>query len=192
MRGATSPRAAVQLGATPNRIVVSSVTTSVNTMTRASVSNTRDDRNPGGGTRTAGISLISHIAIVSPATAPSAPSSALSVINWRSSRMRVAPSATRTASSRLRAIPRASRRFAMLTQVMTTTSSTRPRSASALTPPVSSRHVSSETTRAPRLSVASPASRAMEEASVATSAFAASTDAEGLRRAMTSNQRACR
>ncbi len=64
MSGATSPRAAVQLGATPKRIVVSSVTTSVKMMTRASVSKTSDDRNPGGGTRTAGISLIIHIAIV--------------------------------------------------------------------------------------------------------------------------------
>ncbi len=66
--------------------------------------------------------------ITNPATPPSSESSRLSVSNCRTSRLRAAPSAWRTAISRDRELARASSRFATFTQPISNTSATAPSS----------------------------------------------------------------
>ena len=65
-----------------------------------------------------------HRASSSPAAPPATASTRLSVINCRTNRTRLAPSAVRTAISRARSEPRASNRFARLTQAISRTNAT--------------------------------------------------------------------
>src|ERR1017187_7143896 len=59
-----------------------------------------------------------------PAAPPRRPSARFSVINWRSTRARPAPSANRTAISRWRPMPRATSRFPTFMQAISSTSAT--------------------------------------------------------------------
>jgi hypothetical protein len=86
-------------GARPTSIVVRIVNTAVNSMTRASIWKTRNDRKPGGAIIKDGSRRISHDAMMRPPAAPRAPRMTLSPASCRARRQRLAPSATRTASS---------------------------------------------------------------------------------------------
>ena len=68
-----------------------------------------------------GTSLPAQIATNRPATPPATESTRLSVTSWRTSRVRVAPSASRTAISRRLPKARASSMVAMLTHAMSRT-----------------------------------------------------------------------
>ena len=72
----------------------------------------------------------SENASASPAAPPPAARRRLSIINWRTIRPRLAPSAARNATSRARSAPRASSRFARFTHAMSSTSPTPPISTS--------------------------------------------------------------
>ena len=70
-----------------------------------------------------------HPATTMAQTVPAAASTRLSIMSWRISRQRLAPSAARTATSRSRALARASSRLAMFAHVI---SRTRPTAASSI------------------------------------------------------------
>ena len=114
-------------GARPKATPVASVSSAANANTVAS--------RPTSLTRGAfdGASETSPPTAQTPNTSPTAPPrparSTLSVSSCRTTRARVAPSATRTASSRPRAEPRASSRFAMFAHAIRSTKPTAPNTA---------------------------------------------------------------
>ena len=118
-----STRVARNAGTVPNRITVPIATAAVKPSTRQSSERSRKTvLRLVESWRTS--RALPHMAKASPSEAPIADSTRLSDRNWRASRQRDAPSATRTLSSWRRAVARASSRLAMFAHAMSSTSPT--------------------------------------------------------------------
>ena len=117
-----------QAGAVPKSSPVTIVSPSANHRTVPSIRTAGIGSVPGGNmwliVRTA------QAAIKNPPRPPVIETTKLSTNNWRSSRLRRAPMAVRTASSVCLAAARASSRFAMLAQAISSTKTTAHRSTS--------------------------------------------------------------
>ena len=113
-----APRVARHAGATPKTSAAMRPAAAVNASMRASSGSSRDTASEAScATR----SRLPQCATATPAAAPMAASSRLSISSWRASRPRDAPSASRTLHSWLRAVARASSRLAMLAQAISST-----------------------------------------------------------------------
>ena len=114
-------------GTDPKRTAVASETSTTNVMSLRSVPTAMGAREPSDDTRRRSASLPNH-ASATPNAAPADESTRLSVINCRSSRGRLIPSARRKSISCRRDAARASRRFATFAQLMRRTRMTAARS----------------------------------------------------------------
>ena len=116
-------RASRHAGATPKTSAAMRPAAAVNASMRESSGSSRDTASVASwATR----SRLPQCATATPAAAPMAASSRLSISSWRASRPRDAPSASRTLHSWPRAVARASSRLAMLAQAISSTSPRRP------------------------------------------------------------------
>ena len=121
--GTSAGREACIEGTSPSSTPVNSEIPTANAMTRKSTGSSSRTGTPIGGWKRCS-SWVIHAVIRSPSPPPMKVTSALSVTNWRISRPRVAPSASRMAISRRRAAARASRSPARLAQATRSTSPT--------------------------------------------------------------------
>ena len=117
-----------QAGARPNNNPVSTVIPRANTTTVLSMVTVGNGRTPKG--RPTLISRTAQTATAIPRRPPIEASTRLSTSSCLSRRLRLAPSAVRTAISRSRAIARLSNRFATLAHAISSTHATPPRSTS--------------------------------------------------------------
>ncbi len=115
-------RDARSAGNRPQITPVSAETLAVNTST----SRLSDGSITSGNSYSPRASRMPHRVSNAPTRPPAKASSRLSVSNWRTRRVRPAPSATRTAISWARRVPRASRMLAMLAQAISSTKATAP------------------------------------------------------------------
>ena len=128
----TSPgRDASSAGAMPNRMPVAHESSSENSSTRRSIEKSKVSGSAPAGGGAAWNAAVTAQAMATPAAPPRSDNSTLSVRSWRTSRVRLAPSARRTATSRRLDEARDSSRFAMLAQAISSTAPTTPPSSSA-------------------------------------------------------------
>ena len=122
----TSARVACSAGATPNRKLDTTETTSANASTLASMPTSPRRGNPAGAAAMSAATI--HRANSRPSSPPASASRQLSVTNCATRRLRLAPSAARTPSSLVLAVARASSRFATFAHAISSTSATAPAS----------------------------------------------------------------